>query len=45
MNAWRSIEADTTLLMVPKAGHFVQADAPELVNRAIKDWLAVRPIR
>lgn len=43
-SAWTFIEADTTLVMVPGAGHFVQADAPALVNRAIRDWLAARPV-
>lgn len=43
-SAWTFVEADTTLVMIPGAGHFVQADAPELVNRAIKDWLAARPV-
>lgn len=31
---------DLTLVTIPEAGHFVQADAPEKVNRAIKMWLA-----
>ena len=44
-SAWEQIEADTTIVMVPGAGHFVQADAPELVNRTIKDWLAARPVK
>ncbi|HEY9217028.1 MAG TPA: alpha/beta hydrolase [Phenylobacterium sp.] len=42
-DAWRWIDADVTLLMVPGAGHFVQYDAPALVNRTIKEWLAARP--
>ncbi len=44
-DAWRNVEADTTVVMIPKAGHFVQADAPALVNRTIKDWLAARPVK
>lgn len=39
---WDWVEQDTTLLMIPKAGHFVQHDAPELVNRTIADWLKAR---
>ena len=29
-----------TLVKVPEAGHFVPWEAPEAVNRAIRDWLA-----
>jgi pimeloyl-ACP methyl ester carboxylesterase len=39
---WNYVDADTTLLMVPGAGHFVQHDAEALVNRTIRDWLAAR---
>ena len=34
---WDWVDADTTLLMIPSAGHFVQFDAPKLVNRTIRD--------
>ena len=40
---WNWIDADTTILMIPNAAHFVQHDAAPLVNRAIKDWLKARP--
>ena len=33
---------DTTMLMIPDAGHFVQQDAPTLVNRTIRNWLDQR---
>ncbi|MEW5686643.1 MAG: alpha/beta hydrolase [Pseudomonadota bacterium] len=39
---WDFVDADTTLLMVPGAGHFVQHDAEALVNRAVRDWLNAR---
>jgi pimeloyl-ACP methyl ester carboxylesterase len=39
---WDHVTADTTILMVPTAGHFVQHDAEALVNRTIKDWLDQR---
>lgn len=39
---WEHVQADTTLLMVPTAGHFVQHDAESLVNRTIRDWLNER---
>ncbi len=37
------VDADTTLLMIPGAGHFVQYDALALVNRTVRDWLDARP--
>jgi pimeloyl-ACP methyl ester carboxylesterase len=40
--AWEHVEADTTILMVPTAGHFVQHDAEGLVNRTVLDWLNER---
>ena len=36
---WEYVEQDYTLVTVPSAGHFVQADAPELVTRTIRNWL------
>jgi pimeloyl-ACP methyl ester carboxylesterase len=39
---WDHITADTTLLMVPTAGHFVQHDAEALVDRTVVDWLNAR---
>nr|MEA2797845.1 hypothetical protein [Phenylobacterium sp.] len=40
--AWDHVTADTTILMVPTAGHFVQHDAQDLVDRTVKDWLNAR---
>src|SRR5947199_3461034 len=39
---WEHVIADTTLLMIPTAGHFVQHDAEALVDRTVKDWLDAR---
>ena len=39
---WDHIAADTTILMIPTAGHFVQHDAQDLVDRTVKDWLNAR---
>jgi pimeloyl-ACP methyl ester carboxylesterase len=39
---WNQVDADTTILMVPTAGHFVQHDAEALVDRTVKDWLNAR---
>ncbi|MBW8815735.1 MAG: alpha/beta hydrolase [Caulobacterales bacterium] len=39
---WDHVDADTTILMVPTAGHFVQHDAQALVDRTVRDWLVAR---
>jgi len=39
---WNYVDADTTIVMVPTAGHWVQHDAEKLVDRTIKDWLDAR---
>lgn len=39
---WDHVDADTTLVMLPNAGHFVQHDAKDQVNRTVRDWLAAR---
>lgn len=39
---WDHVTADTTILMAPTAGHFVQHDAQDLVDRTVKDWLNAR---
>jgi pimeloyl-ACP methyl ester carboxylesterase len=38
-DTWKWIEKDFTLVTVPKAGHFVHRDAPELVTRTMERWL------
>jgi pimeloyl-ACP methyl ester carboxylesterase len=40
--SWDYIDADTTIVMIPEAAHFVQHDAEAMVNRTVKDWLAQR---
>ena len=37
---WDWLEKDLTLVTIPGAGHFVQQDASDLVNRTMKMWLA-----
>jgi pimeloyl-ACP methyl ester carboxylesterase len=39
---WNYITKDSTLVMIPDANHNVHHDAPELVNRTIRDWLDAR---
>jgi epoxide hydrolase 4 len=39
---WDHVAADTTILMIPTAGHFVQHDAEALVDRTVTDWLNER---
>jgi pimeloyl-ACP methyl ester carboxylesterase len=39
---WNYVDADTTLVMAPTAGHFVQHDAEKLVNKTVRGWLDER---
>lgn len=39
---WNYVDADTTIVMAPTAGHFVQHDAEKLVNTTVRDWLNER---
>lgn len=41
-NTWDWIDADTTLVTVPGAGHFVQQDGAALVSSTLQWWLAAR---
>ena len=36
---WNWIDSDLTLVTIPRAGHFVQQDAADLVSRSIVSWL------
>ena len=36
---WEWIDSDLTLVTIPGAGHFVQQEATELVNRSMVAWL------
>jgi epoxide hydrolase 4 len=38
-STWDWMDNDLTLVTIPKAGHFVQQDASELVSRTIVMWL------
>lgn len=42
---WDRIDAPLTMVTIPHAGHFVQADAAEEVNRALVNWLAAPPLK
>jgi len=42
-NTWDWVDADTTIVSAPEAGHFVQQDAAELVSSTMKWWLLARP--
>jgi pimeloyl-ACP methyl ester carboxylesterase len=39
---WDKAAMDSTVMMIPNAGHFVQFDAPDLVNTTIRNWLDAR---
>ena len=41
-DTWDQASQDTTILMIPTAGHFVQHDAADLVDRSIRSWLDMR---
>ena len=41
-DTWDQASQDTTVLMIPTAGHFVQHDAADLVDRSIRSWLDMR---
>ena len=38
-DTWRWLEKDLTLITIPRAGHFVHRDAPELVTQRMVAWL------
>lgn len=38
-DTWKLVEKDFTLVTIPKAGHFVHRDAPELVTGTMLRWL------
>ena len=42
---WRHINADTTMLMLPDVGHWIEQEAAPLANRTIKDWINARPVK
>ena len=42
---WRHINADTTLLMLPNVGHWIEQEAAPMANRTIKDWINARPVK
>ncbi len=39
---WNYVDADTTMVMIPSAAHFVQHDAEALVNKTVRGWLDER---
>jgi epoxide hydrolase 4 len=39
-NTWEWVAKDLTLVTIPGAGHFVQQEAADLVNRTIQSWLS-----
>jgi epoxide hydrolase 4 len=41
-NTWDWIDRDLTIVTIPRAGHFVQQDAAELVTQTMRWWLLMR---
>ena len=39
---WEWVDSDLTLVTIPNAGHFVQQDKPDFINRTMLDWLNQR---
>ncbi len=39
-NTWEWMEQDLTIVTIPGAGHFVQSDRPDLVQRTVESWLS-----
>lgn len=39
-DTWKWVDAELTLVTIPRAGHFVQQDAAERVTRALMRWLS-----
>ncbi|MCY2965842.1 MAG: alpha/beta hydrolase [Planctomycetota bacterium] len=44
-DTWKWIDSDFTLVTVPKAGHWVHRDRPELVTKTMVGWLAEHPVK
>jgi pimeloyl-ACP methyl ester carboxylesterase len=44
-STWNWVDAPVTLATVPGVGHFIMQDAPDTVNRLIKDWLGGKALR
>jgi pimeloyl-ACP methyl ester carboxylesterase len=42
-DTWNWITEDYTLVAIPKSGHFIQTEAPDLVTTTMKWWLLSRP--
>jgi len=42
-NTWNWNDAETMILTIPSAGHFVQQDASDLVSSTMKFWLLANP--
>jgi pimeloyl-ACP methyl ester carboxylesterase len=42
-DTWQWVEKDLTLVTIPKAGHFVHRDAPEMVTKTMVRWLTQEP--
>jgi pimeloyl-ACP methyl ester carboxylesterase len=39
---WDWVDKDLTIVTIPRAGHFVQQDAADLVTSTMRSWLAAR---
>lgn len=44
-DTWDQITKDTTILMIPDSGHFIQRDAPDLLAAQVRTWLDMHPVK
>lgn len=44
-DTWDQITKDTTMLMIPDSGHFIQRDAPDLLAAQVRSWLELHPTK
>ena len=44
-DTWDYITKDTTIVMIPDSGHFIQKDAPDLLAAQVRSWLDIHPVK
>ena len=44
-DTWDQNNKDTTILMIPESGHWIQRDAPDLLAAQVRSWLEMHPTK
>lgn len=44
-DTWDQISKDTTIVMIPDSGHWIQRDAPDLLAANVRSWLDIHPVK